>query len=82
MRVTPRSSQNKLEFVGEQLKVWVMSSPTDGQANDAVCQTIAKALKVPPSSVSVKRGQTSRDKLLSIDGLSREEVLARLTPAR
>jgi len=82
VRVTPRSSQNKLEFVGEQLKVWVMSSPTDGQANDAVCQTIAKALKVPPSSVSVKRGQTSRDKLLSIDGLSREEVLARLTPAR
>ena len=64
--------------MGDQLKVWVMSSPTDGQANDAVCHTMAKALKIAPSNVSIKRGHTSRDKLLLIEGLTQEEVQARL----
>ena len=78
VRVTPRSSQNKIEWVGGIYKVWVTASPTDGQANEAVCQIVAKALKQAPSTVSVKRGQTGRDKVLSILGLSLEEVQARL----
>lgn len=55
-----------------------MAAPTDGQANDAVCLLVAKAISVPPSSVSVKRGQTSRDKLLAVEGLEMSEALIRL----
>ena len=62
--------------------MWVTSSPTDGQANDAVCQTVAKAIKAPPSAVSIKRGHASRDKLLAIEGLSYAEVVERLTVYR
>ena len=58
--------------------MWVTASPTDGQANDAVCQTIAKALNLAPTTVSVKRGHTSREKLLSIEGLTIDEVTAKL----
>lgn len=65
--------------MNEQIKVWVTASPTDGQANEAVCQTVAKALKVPPSSVSVKRGHTAREKVLLIEGLSSEELEQRLS---
>lgn len=79
VRVTPRSSRNKLERVNQSIKVWVTASPTDGQANEAVCQTVAKVLKVPPSSVSVKRGHTAREKVLAIEGLSSEELEQRLS---
>jgi hypothetical protein len=79
IRVTPRSSRNKVEWVGDVLKVWVTAAPTDGQANEAVCQVVAKAIKRPPSSVSVKKGHTSRDKTLAFDSLDREELLKRLT---
>jgi uncharacterized protein YggU (UPF0235/DUF167 family) len=56
-----------------------MASPTDGQANDAVCLLVAKALKLAPSAVSIKRGHTSRDKTLLVEGLSGAEVFDLLT---
>jgi len=76
--VTPRGSQNKAEVVDDQVKVWVTAAPTDGQANDAVCRLIADRLDVAPSAVSVKRGQTSREKTLAISGLDLETAMARL----
>ena len=79
VRVTPRSSQSKIEVANGLVKIWVSASPTDGQANDAVCLSIAKAIKQAPSTVTVKRGHTGRDKVIRIDGLSLSEVLARLS---
>lgn len=79
VRVTPRSSRNKVEVGEAGVKVWVTASPTDGQANDAVCAIIAKAVHLPPSSVSVVRGLTSREKLLRLEGIELEEVHHRLT---
>ena len=76
--MTPRGSQNKAEVVDDQVKVWVTAAPTDGQANDAVCRLIADRLDVAPSAVSVKRGQTSREKTLAISGLDLETAMARL----
>ncbi len=79
VRVTPRSSQNKIEIVDEKIKIWVTASPTDGQANDAVCSTLAKALRKSNSAVSVRRGHTSRDKVLAITGITLSEAMALLT---
>jgi len=78
VRVTPRSSVNKVELIDGVLKVWVTAAPTDGQANEAVCSQVASAVGRPPSSVHVARGTTSRDKILGIEGLSEEEVWERL----
>ncbi|AIE83992.1 DUF167 domain-containing protein [Fimbriimonas ginsengisoli] len=78
VRVTPRSSRNKIEAVGGQVKVWVTASPTDGQANDAVCRAVADALDLPRSAVSVKRGHTAREKTLTVEGLPIDEVLRRI----
>jgi hypothetical protein len=79
VRVTPRSSREKVECGPEGLKVWVMASPTDGQANDAVVRVVAKALGIAPSRVQITRGHASRDKQLAIEGLSDEEVAAKLS---
>ncbi len=79
VRVTPRSSRNKLVLSPDgSLKIWVTSSPTDGQANEAVCELVAKTLKIGNSRVTVLKGQTSRSKVLAIDGLTREECLNRI----
>lgn len=60
------------------MKVWVTAPPTDGQANDAVCRLIAKALKVAPSHVGVARGEASRDKVLEVVGMTSEAIQAAL----
>ena len=67
--VTPRASRNAVEPSADGLRVYTTSAPTDIQANESVVRLVAKALKVPKSRITIKRGRASRDKLLSIDGL-------------
>ncbi|WP_338637373.1 DUF167 domain-containing protein [Spirobacillus cienkowskii] len=48
------------------LRVYVTAPPEDGKANDAVIKLIAKSFGVSKSSVSIIKGQTSREKVLEI----------------
>ena len=81
VKVTPRSSRNKIEWLASgdmDAKVHVSASPTDGQANAAVCELVAKALRIAKSNVEVTSGQTSRQKRLRIEGFDRDEVQRRI----
>lgn len=83
IRVTPKASRDKIDGLADEadgrqvLKVAVTVVPEDGKANDAVIKLLAKAWKVPRSSVSVVLGHTSRSKTLLVQGP--EELLAALT---
>jgi uncharacterized protein len=71
VRVTPRSSRNKLVLDSDNnIRAWVTASPTDGQANEAVCELLASALGIAKSRVTLVKGQTSRQKLLCVEGMS------------
>lgn len=75
LRVQPRSRRN--EIAGERagaLLVRVTAPPVDGKANDAVRRLVAKTLDVPISRVSVVRGESSRDKLIEVDGVDDAEL--------
>ena len=75
IHVTPRSGRD--EIVGwrkTELAVRVTVPPEGGKANAVVCRVVAKALGVPKSAVTVKRGDTSRHKTLSIDGVSARDI--------
>ncbi len=79
VRVTPRSSRNQIVVNGDAIKVYVTVAPTDGEANKAVCALIAKKLGIAPSRVDVVSGQTSRNKILQIEGLEPDAILQRLS---
>jgi uncharacterized protein (TIGR00251 family) len=73
VRLTPKSSRDAIvgveEFGGEAvLKARVRAVPEDGRANAALEKLIARWLKLPPSSVSVARGGTSRIKQIMMGG--------------
>jgi len=75
VRVTPRSSHEKMELCADgTFKVWVSAPPIDGGANAAVCQIIAKILGVSKSRVNLSKGDKSRNKIFRVDGLSRSQV--------
>jgi uncharacterized protein (TIGR00251 family) len=65
-------------WLGEALKVKVHAPPVEGRANDALCEFLAETLGLPRRAITVLRGDTSRQKLLRIDGLAFAEVRARL----
>lgn len=53
---------------GERLRIGVAEAAEDGRANRAACETLAHALGVPTSAVSVALGAASRDKTLMVAG--------------
>jgi uncharacterized protein YggU (UPF0235/DUF167 family) len=78
VRVSPRSSQNKIERSPDGVRIWVAAAPTDGQANEAVIRLLSAKLGLAPSKISLVRGASSREKTFEIDGLSADEALGRL----
>ena len=79
IRLQPRAKRE--EVVGERagaIVVRVTAPPVDGKANAALCAFVARAAGVSPSRVAVVRGQTSRDKVLRVDGATDDEVRAAL----
>jgi len=46
----------------------------DGKANEAVRRLIAKRLRVPTGRVSIVRGESSRNKLLEVEGIGDDEL--------
>jgi uncharacterized protein len=67
---------------GDRLKVAVHAPPTEGRANMAVIELIARRLDCRPSAVQVAAGASSRDKRLQIaEGtLTASDIAARLQP--
>ena len=79
VRLHPRAKKNAITGeVGAALKVALTAPPVDGKANAACIDFFAKLLKVPRSSVTIASGQTSRNKVILVAGLSSDVVRERL----
>jgi len=73
IRLQPRARRN--EVVGERAGAVVIrltAPPVDGKANAALCAFVARAAGVPPSRVTIVRGQTARDKIVRVEGVDEE----------
>jgi len=72
--VQPRASRNEiLGYRDEILKMRVMASPTDGEANRLCREVLAKALGTSLSRVEILSGYKSRQKRLRVKQV--DEVL-------
>lgn len=65
-------------WLGDALKVKVQAPPVEGKANQALCDYLADLLELPRRAVVVQRGDTSRLKVVRIEGLDIESVKSRL----
>ena len=82
LKVHPRAKRNAITGeLGEALKVALTSPPVDGRANEACIAFFAELLNVPRSSVTIAAGQTSRNKLIRIAGMTAAQVAACLRQA-
>ena len=74
VRVRPRAGHDR--FLGTQgdssegvaLKVAVAAPPEDGRANAALVAFLAKAWRLPKSTIRIIGGASARDKIVRIDG--------------
>ncbi len=79
VKVHPRAKKNAITGqVGDALKLALTAPPVNGKANAACIDFFAKLLNVPRSSVTIAAGQTSRNKIIRVTGLTGQQVRERL----
>jgi uncharacterized protein (TIGR00251 family) len=79
VRLTPRAGRSQIDgWDGDLLRVRVAAPPVEGRANDVLLRLLAEALDVPLSRLRLVRGRTSREKVVAVEGVSGEDVRARL----
>lgn len=75
----PRSKRSRIEGVREgALDVALHAVPEKGAANDELVEVLSDALDVPKRSVRLVRGESSRQKMVAIVGISTADLHARL----
>ena len=74
MRLTPKGGRDALDGIAQLadgrvvLKARVRAAASEGEANSALVQLIARTLAVPPTRVSLIAGETARIKRLTLAG--------------
>ena len=77
IKAIPNAPRNAVVgWLGDALKVHAPA--LEGRANDELCEFIADTLGLPRRAVTVSIGDKSRQKVLSIDGLTLDDVRRRL----
>ena len=79
LKVIPNAPRDEVVgWLGDALKVKVRAPALDGRANDALLAFLAEKLGVPRRTVTLVRGDRSRQKVVRVDGLDRPAVKQRL----
>ena len=77
----PNAARNELAgFVEGVLRVKVAAPPVKGRANKELIAFLAQKLGLSKGDLVILKGHTSRNKVISIVGLTREELNRRLSP--
>jgi uncharacterized protein len=80
IKVHPRAKKNAITGeMGDVLKVSLTAPPIDGRANQACAEFLAKVLEVPRSSITIASGESSRNKIIRVAGVTAQYVRDRLT---
>jgi uncharacterized protein (TIGR00251 family) len=80
VRVQPNAARN--EVVGFADGVWrvrVAAPPVQGKANRELVDFLSHVLRVSKNRVTILRGQATRNKVIAVAGLTREEIARRLS---
>lgn len=73
--VQPRASKTAVAGMHDGcVKVRLAAPPVDGAANAALIEFVADQLRIAKSRVRIVSGQTSRRKVVEVDGVSPEQL--------
>jgi uncharacterized protein (TIGR00251 family) len=79
IKVTPNAGRNEIVSLKDGvLHIKIAAPPEKGRANKELIDFLAEKLGIRKSAVLVVKGQTSRHKVIIIEGMGGDEVLKRL----
>jgi uncharacterized protein (TIGR00251 family) len=79
--IQPRASRNQIIGIhNHSLKIKLTSPPVDGAANQACIKFLAKAFGISPSRIDIVKGETSKNKIIQIEGMDSKTFMNTLAP--
>lgn len=79
--IQPRASKTELAgTLDGVIKIRIAAPPVENAANLALIDFVAKRLGIAKRCVRIVSGAASRKKILEIDGVSAEKIVATLAP--
>jgi uncharacterized protein (TIGR00251 family) len=75
VRIQPRASKNGIVLMEDGgLKIRLTAPPVDGAANEALVRFLADTFGITKAQVEIISGHTSKNKIVRIEGISREHA--------
>jgi uncharacterized protein (TIGR00251 family) len=79
VKVTPNAGRNTVTgWRNGVLRVKIAAAPEKGKANQELINFLGRLLEVKKSDIFIVKGEASRNKLIEIKGINREEIIARI----
>ncbi len=79
LKVTPNAARSSVNgFKDDVLQVRIAAPPVKGKANRELIALLSRTLGVSKSAIEIVKGQTSRNKVIRIEGLGNKEINERL----
>jgi hypothetical protein len=79
VQISPGASKNEITgIVNDILHIKIAAPPVKGKANKEMTDYLSHLLGTSKDKVVILKGHTSKNKLISIDGLSKVSVLEKL----
>ena len=80
LKVTPNAVRSEIiGYKDEVMHIRITAAPIKGRANRELVNVLSQALGVSKSAITIIKGQMSRHKVVSVEGLNRKEIIERLT---
>jgi len=80
LRIQPGASRN--EVAGLASGVWrlrIAAPPVEGKANKELTLYLSEVLNIAKSNIAIVKGETGRDKVVAVYGLTADEIGKRLS---
>jgi uncharacterized protein len=79
VKIQPCARRNAIVGeLGNALKIALTTPPVEGRANEACIEFLADLLDLPRSSITIVSGQSSRNKVIRIQGTTAIDIRAKL----
>lgn len=79
IHAVPRASKTEVcGMQGNALKLRLQAPPVDGKANKAISKYLAELLDIPARNVSIVVGDTGREKIFQVVGISADAARTKI----
>lgn len=75
IKISPNAKKNEIIKTDNEVKIKITAQPIDGKANKALIEYLSKTFKIPKTSISIIKGETSKEKTVLFNVTDEDKLI-------